>query len=205
MVTILRVIDKDGNKSGFLFSNPRNVIPFRNDFIFHNRIQYKVLYTERSINNDLYIICNPTQTRNNIMKINNIEVDDSIIGMNPRFDKALLPSYYEYQEEPYYPGDGNLSVSKLQELCNKFKEYCHQQALIKQQLIEHINSPKITTEVSADWKDIDGLSNEFSKAVSLIGGYCYEDPTLEGSDMYGFIVSNKPLTEEEINNYYEDL
>lgn len=136
------------------------------------------------------------------MKINNIEVDDSIIGMNPKFDKALLHSHYEYKPEPHYKGDRFHSINKLQELCNKFKEYCHQQAIIKQQLIEHINFPKIVTEVSSDWKDVNGLSNEFSKAISLIGGYCYKDPTLEDSDMYGFIVSNKPLTEEEIDNYY---
>jgi hypothetical protein len=138
------------------------------------------------------------------MKINNIEVDDSIIGMNQNFDKALLPSQYEYQEQPHYPGDGNLSVKQLQELCNKFKEYCHQQAIIKQQLIEYINSPKITIEVSADYRDINGLAEEFSVAIKEIGGYCYENPLFEGSDTYGFIISNKPLTEEEINNYIEE-
>ena len=136
------------------------------------------------------------------MKINNIEVDDSIIGMNDNFDKKLLPPHYTHQTRPYYTGDGNLSVNQLQELCNEFTEYIHKQAIFKRKLIEHINSPKIITEVSADYKDIDGLSNEFSNAINLIGGYCYEDPALEGSDTYGFIVSNKPLTEEEINNYY---
>jgi hypothetical protein len=74
------------------------------------------------------------------MKINNIEVDDSIIGMNPKFDKTLLPPQYDYQEQPHYRGDGFHSINQLQELCNKFKEYCHQQNIIKQQLIEHIKN-----------------------------------------------------------------
>lgn len=63
------------------------------------------------------------------------------LGMNPRSDKFLLPEHYgNVVEQPPYLGDGMYSVKKLQEICNQFKEYCHQQALIKQRLIEEIKT-----------------------------------------------------------------
>lgn len=54
-------------------------------------------------------------------------------------DKALLAEQYTPVEEPYYPGDGNLSVNELQKLCNQYKEYTHQQAVIKQNIIKLLN------------------------------------------------------------------
>ncbi len=73
--------------------------------------------------------------------------EDAPLGMNPRSDKALLPPHYEsmYQPEPYYSGDGNHNVKEMQEMLNQYKEYSHQQALIKQKLIERI-SEKILVE-----------------------------------------------------------
>jgi hypothetical protein len=55
-------------------------------------------------------------------------------------DDMYLPIHYKgYKvEEPYYSGDGNLSVNELQKLCNQFKEYTHQQAVIKQNCMKHI-------------------------------------------------------------------
>lgn len=51
-------------------------------------------------------------------------------------DKMYLPIHYKGNliEEPFYKGDGCLSVDELQKLCNKFKEYVHQQNVIKQKL-----------------------------------------------------------------------
>lgn len=66
--------------------------------------------------------------------------DFSGLGMNINSDKFLLPEQYLPIEQPYYKGDGEHSVKELQELCNKFKEYCHQQAVIKQRLIKEIKS-----------------------------------------------------------------
>ena len=62
------------------------------------------------------------------------------LGMNINSDKYLLPEQYTPIEQPYYNGDGECSVRELQELCNNFKEYCHQQSIIKQRLIKEIKS-----------------------------------------------------------------
>ena len=70
------------------------------------------------------------------MKLKNF----SDLGMNINSDKFLLPDQYTTIEQPYYKGDGELSVRQLQELCNNYKEYCHQQAVIKQKLIEEIKN-----------------------------------------------------------------
>ena len=62
------------------------------------------------------------------------------LGMNINSDKFILPDHYIPIEKPYYKGDGNHSINELQELCNKFEEYCHQQAIIKNELIKEIKS-----------------------------------------------------------------
>lgn len=62
------------------------------------------------------------------------------LGMNPVSDIHILPAGYKYVEQPFYIGDGNHSVHELQELCKQFTEYCHQQAIIKQELIKEIQS-----------------------------------------------------------------
>lgn len=59
-------------------------------------------------------------------------------GFNSAFDISLLPEQYQYVSEPYYKGDGQLSVSQLEELVKKFAEYTHQQKIIKGKLMEHI-------------------------------------------------------------------
>lgn len=60
------------------------------------------------------------------------------LGMNINSDKYLLPDHYTPIEQPHYKGDGEQSIKELQELCKKFTEYCHQQALVKQRLIKEI-------------------------------------------------------------------
>lgn len=64
---------------------------------------------------------------------------DIPLGMNPRSDKVLLPPHYKYQPEPNYKGDGVHNVKELQKLLNEYREYAHQQALIKQKLIQKIS------------------------------------------------------------------
>lgn len=49
-------------------------------------------------------------------------------------DKDFLPDHYELKEMPFYSGNGNLNVTQLEALCNDFKEYCHQQGIIKDKL-----------------------------------------------------------------------
>ena len=62
------------------------------------------------------------------------------LGMNANSDKYILPDHYIPIEQPYYKGDGQHSVSELQKICKDFAEYCHQQAIIKNELIKEIKS-----------------------------------------------------------------
>lgn len=64
--------------------------------------------------------------------------EDIPLGMNPRSDANLLPPQYTYQPEPYFSGRGNHSVNQLEDLLENYKEYGHQQGLIKQTLIQKI-------------------------------------------------------------------
>lgn len=65
------------------------------------------------------------------------------LGMNINSDKFLLPDFYTPVEQPFYQGKGVHNVSQLEALCEQFKEYCHQQALIKQRLIEEIKKDNL--------------------------------------------------------------
>ena len=60
------------------------------------------------------------------------------IGMNKESDVNLLPSHYDYVEEPHYEGRGNHNVAQLENLCRNYRERSHQQAIIKQKLISRI-------------------------------------------------------------------
>lgn len=41
------------------------------------------------------------------------------------------------------------------------------------------------------------------KTIKSLGGYLQDDPTYEGSDSYGFIISKKPISREELEKYAE--
>ncbi len=55
-------------------------------------------------------------------------------------DDMYLPIHYKGMkvEQPFYSGDGNHSVAQLEAICRQFQEYCHQQAVIKQNCMKHI-------------------------------------------------------------------
>ena len=55
-------------------------------------------------------------------------------------DDMYLPIMYKgvLVQQPFYSGDGNHSIRELQEICNQFKEFCHQQAVIKQNVMKHL-------------------------------------------------------------------
>jgi hypothetical protein len=55
-------------------------------------------------------------------------------------DEMYTPIHYKgiIVKEPYFEGKGNHSVEKLEELCEQFKEYVHQQKVIKQNCMKHI-------------------------------------------------------------------
>lgn len=64
----------------------------------------------------------------------------SELGMNVNSDKFILPDSYTPVEQPYYKGAGQHSINELQQLCEQFTEYCHQQAIIKSELIKEVRS-----------------------------------------------------------------
>jgi hypothetical protein len=58
--------------------------------------------------------------------------------------------------------------------------------------------PKITF-AGADWKDIDGLATSFTKALKEYGIFVYVDPTTEGSDYCGCVISDVKLTKKQLD------
>lgn len=53
-------------------------------------------------------------------------------------DQMYLPIQYKgiLAKQPYFEGKGNHSVTKLEEICEQYKEYAHQQAVIKNNLMK---------------------------------------------------------------------
>ena len=58
-----------------------------------------------------------------------------------------------------------------------------------------MSKPKIRG-IYFDWKG-SGIP-EFKKAIKAFGLHLYTDPTMDGSDMYGFILSDQKLTKKQI-------
>lgn len=58
--------------------------------------------------------------------------------------------------------------------------------------------------VSADWKDINRLINEFEKALKNFGLFMYDDPDMDGTDMYAFVISNEKLTDAQVTKLCKD-
>lgn len=63
-------------------------------------------------------------------------------------DEMYTPIHYKSVifKEPFYEGPGNHSVAKLEEICAQYKEYCHQQKIIKQNCMKHIIELKFGIE-----------------------------------------------------------
>ena len=52
-----------------------------------------------------------------------------------------------------------------------------------------------------DWKEVTDSMFKVLKEVSKgLGGYFYDDPTIDG-DLYGFIISKNPINKEELLAY----
>lgn len=61
--------------------------------------------------------------------------------------------------------------------------------------------PELKVEtVSADWKDVEGLIDGFRDALKKLGVVMISHPDFEGSDTYGFILSNRRLTKAELKD-----
>ena len=67
----------------------------------------------------------------------NVLTDEHMLYMS---DDMYLPIHYKGMKvkQPYFSGRGNHSVNELEELCEQFKEYVHQQQVIKQNCMKHI-------------------------------------------------------------------
>ena len=49
--------------------------------------------------------------------------------------------------------------------------------------------------VSFDWKEIsEDVIELMERTIEALGGYLQHDPTYDGSDTYGFIISKKPIS-----------
>ncbi len=77
------------------------------------------------------------------------------LGMNKKSDELLLPKHYKVVDMPYYKGNGSHSIKELEELCNQYQEYCHQQAVIKQRLIDELQSTEQKEKFDKDY--VNGL------------------------------------------------
>lgn len=56
--------------------------------------------------------------------------------------------------------------------------------------------------VTYDWKEIsEQVIKLLEKTIKSLGGYLQDDPTYEGSDSYGFIISKKPISKEKLREY----
>jgi hypothetical protein len=66
------------------------------------------------------------QTMKNLSEVQEVFMDDIM----------YLPIQYHNNviDQPYFQGRGQLNVTQLENLCEKFMEYTHQQAVIKQGL-----------------------------------------------------------------------
>jgi len=55
-------------------------------------------------------------------------------------DDMYLPIHYKgiKIKQPFYSGGGNHSVKQLEAICEQFKEYVHQQQVIKHNCMKHI-------------------------------------------------------------------
>ena len=54
--------------------------------------------------------------------------------------------------------------------------------------------------VNADYKDMVGLIEEIEEQLENFGLFVYDDPAMEGSDMYGLIISNQKLSEKKLQD-----
>jgi hypothetical protein len=63
-------------------------------------------------------------------------------------DDMYLPIHYKgiKVKQPFYSGAGNHSVKELEAICEQFKEYVHQQQVIKQNCMKHIVELKFGVE-----------------------------------------------------------
>lgn len=75
--------------------------------------------------------------------------DEHMVYMS---DDMYLPIHYKgyLVEQPFYSGDGNHTVKELEKICQQYKEYVHQQQIIKQNCMKHIVELKFGVTFNED-------------------------------------------------------
>jgi hypothetical protein len=65
-------------------------------------------------------------------------------------DEMYTPFHYKGMmvEQPFFEGKGNHSVKQLEDICEQYKEYVHQQQIIKQNFMKHIVELKFKVDPS---------------------------------------------------------
>lgn len=65
-------------------------------------------------------------------------------------DDMYLPIQYKgiVVKEPFFSGNGIHSVAELERICEQYKEYCHQQAVIKHNCKQHIVELKFNIPIN---------------------------------------------------------
>lgn len=62
--------------------------------------------------------------------------------------------------------------------------------------------------VNSDWKDFEGFIDNLTTELKIYGLHVMEDPTMEGSDQIGVIISRTPIDPQQViddsNAEFED-
>jgi hypothetical protein len=72
-----------------------------------------------------------------------------IAGVYAYFYPMYTPIHYKelIVQQPFFSGRGNHSVKQLEDMCEQFQEYVHQQQIIKQNCMKHIVELKFDVEL----------------------------------------------------------
>lgn len=63
-----------------------------------------------------------------------------------------------------------------------------------------------STAIHADWKEVSPqFLDQLQEELKLFGLTVIDDPICEGSDTYGIIISNRPLTSKELEKHKENF
>lgn len=72
--------------------------------------------------------------------------------------------------------------------------------ILEKEMIKLKEKFQIIFRLNYDWKEInEDVYKDFKKVVKELGGYFYSDPSTEGSDCYGIIISKKSMSKADLN------
>jgi hypothetical protein len=93
-------------------------------------------------------------------------------------DEMYTPIHYKGMvvKQPYFEGRGNHSVAELETICEQFKEYVHQQQVIKQGCMKAVVNLKFGVEFEDmdDEEPTETCDNPSCRKYIYNGGNCCE-------------------------------